>query len=76
MKKHLLIACALLLGILPATAQDAEDTGFPQDTIGPWITKGNVSLLFNQSTFDNWLAGGEVRVMRIFTSWSVLTITS
>lgn len=59
MKKYLLIACALLLGILPATAQDAQDTGFPQDTIGPWITKGNVSLLFNQSTFDNWLAGGE-----------------
>ena len=24
-----------------------------------WTTKGNISLLFNQSAFSNWLAGGE-----------------
>ena len=27
-------------------------------TIG-WKTKGNFSLLFNQSNFSNWVAGGE-----------------
>ncbi len=30
-----------------------------QDTIKPWTAKGNADILFNQSTFDNWLAGGE-----------------
>ena len=29
------------------------------ETISPWTKKGNASVLFNQSTFDNWLAGGE-----------------
>ena len=24
-----------------------------------WVAKGNASFLFNQSTFNNWLAGGE-----------------
>jgi hypothetical protein len=24
-----------------------------------WKSKGNVSLLFNQSSFSNWVAGGE-----------------
>ncbi|HEX8564013.1 MAG TPA: DUF3078 domain-containing protein [Flavobacterium sp.] len=29
------------------------------DTTKAWTTQGNASLLFNQSTFDNWLPGGE-----------------
>jgi hypothetical protein len=39
-----------------AVAQDANKVA---DTISPWTKKGNASILFNQSTFDNWLAGGE-----------------
>lgn len=40
-------------------AQKDNSPGFANDTIGPWKKKGNASFLFNQSTFDNWLAGGE-----------------
>lgn len=32
------------------------------DTVKHWTAKGNISLLFNQSTFENWLAGGENNV--------------
>lgn len=35
----------------------AQET--PSDTITYWKSKGNVSLLFNQSNFNNWTAGGE-----------------
>lgn len=56
MKKKLLLLFSLL-GMLSANAQDPAVV--VQDTIGPWITKGNASLLFNQSTFSNWVAGGE-----------------
>jgi len=38
----------------PVTPAEADN-----DTIGPWTKKGNASLLFNQSTFENWVAGGE-----------------
>ena len=31
----------------------------PKDTVTYWKSKGNVSLLFNQSNFSNWTAGGE-----------------
>jgi hypothetical protein len=57
MKKKILLLFGLL-GMLSVNAQDTIVTPV-QDTIGPWITKGNASLLFNQSTFDNWIAGGE-----------------
>lgn len=30
-----------------------------KDSVAPWTAKGNADILFNQSTFDNWLAGGE-----------------
>lgn len=30
-----------------------------QDTLKRWTAKGNADILFNQSTFDNWSAGGE-----------------
>lgn len=47
-----------VFGMTNALAQQkAPET--VQDTIKHWITKGNISLLFNQSNFNNWLAGGE-----------------
>lgn len=47
------MACLLFVGI---TAQAQEET---QDSAKVWTRGGNISFLFNQSTFDNWLAGGE-----------------
>jgi hypothetical protein len=55
MKKTLLIVLCLT-GFLAAAQNPAAADN---DTIGPWTKKGNASVLFNQSTFDNWLAGGE-----------------
>jgi len=40
-------------------AKAQEPSAAAADTTKTWQTKGNASLLFNQSTFDNWLAGGE-----------------
>jgi len=46
--------------VLAASAQDTiQAVQADNDTISPWTKKGNASLLFNQSTFDNWVAGGE-----------------
>lgn len=39
------------------TAAQAQET--VKDTVSYWKSKGNVSLLFNQSNFSNWTAGGE-----------------
>ena len=51
---------AVLLCIFGMNAAKAQDsTAVATDTIKHWKTKGNASFLFNQSTFDNWLAGGE-----------------
>lgn len=54
----------LLLCLSYFTSLKAQDTIITparadNDTIGPWTKKGNASLLFNQSTFSNWVAGGE-----------------
>lgn len=49
--KKLVITFLLFAGIV-ATAQE-------QDSTKVWTRGGNVSFLFNQSTFDNWMAGGE-----------------
>jgi hypothetical protein len=44
-----------LFGFLAtAFAQDQ-----PKDTLSPWKSKGELSLLFNQSNFSNWTVGGE-----------------
>lgn len=49
-----------LLAIVFAVAANAQDaTTAVVDTTKYWTKKGNIQLLFNQSTFDNWLAGGE-----------------
>ncbi|RZJ71890.1 DUF3078 domain-containing protein [Flavobacterium sp.] len=52
------VLCAFLF--LSAFGLQAQDsTAVTTDTISPWTAKGNASFLFNQSTFDNWVAGGE-----------------
>jgi len=56
-KKILFFLC--LATTLGAKAQDGGEKATEKDTIGPWFTNGNASLLFNQSTFNNWVAGGE-----------------
>ncbi len=68
MKKRLLLL-AFLISASVLQAQTAEkelitNTENPvntlTDTIKPrWKTKGNLIFLFNQSNFNNWLAGGE-----------------
>lgn len=47
----------LFLGMTSAFAQ--SDSLVAKDTIKYWTLKGNASFLFTQSTFDNWIAGGE-----------------
>lgn len=47
----------ILFGFLFATQVNAQET--EKDTISYWKSKGEVSLLFNQSNFSNWTAGGE-----------------
>lgn len=62
MRKKILLAITML-GFITVKAQDqAPEAAADNDTIGPWTKKGNASLLFNQSAFDNWLAGGENNV--------------
>lgn len=36
-----------------------DSTATAVDTVKAWTTKGNFSLLLNQSSFSNWIAGGE-----------------
>nr|WP_299031235.1 DUF3078 domain-containing protein [uncultured Tenacibaculum sp.] len=51
MKK--LLAIAVLFSALTANAQEKKDE--PKEV---WKRSGNISFLFNQSAFNNWLAGG------------------
>jgi hypothetical protein len=51
MKK--LLAIAILFGALAVNAQEKKEE--PKDG---WKRTGNISFLFNQSAFNNWLAGG------------------
>jgi hypothetical protein len=48
---------ALLLLLFVFASGRAQET--PTDTVKHWKSKGNASLLFNQSNFSNWTAGGE-----------------
>lgn len=56
--KKILFALFCVFGMSNASAQEKIPETVP-DTIKHWTTKGNISLLFNQSNFNNWLAGGE-----------------
>lgn len=62
--KKLTTLSLCLFGIFASNAQQ-DSTAAVIDTIKRWETKGNASLLFNQSTFDNWLAGGENNISGI-----------
>lgn len=54
MKKRItLLLC--FIGIISSSAQEV----IVQDTTKNWTTKGNASLLFNQSSFNHWVSGGE-----------------
>jgi hypothetical protein len=53
--KKLGIILLSLFGILSVQSQDL----IKPDTLKVWTQKGNFSLLFNQSNFNNWAAGGE-----------------
>ena len=52
--KKALLSLVFILAIVSANAQE-----IPKDTTKLWTKKGNVSLLFNQSAFnEKWLGGG------------------
>ncbi|MEY3500116.1 MAG: hypothetical protein RL308_1785 [Bacteroidota bacterium] len=53
--KKLGIILLCIFGSLFAQSQDL----IKPDTTKVWTKKGNFSLLFNQSNFNNWAAGGE-----------------
>ena len=53
--KKLGIILLCIFGSLSAQSQDL----IKPDTTKVWTRKGNFSLLFNQSNFNNWAAGGE-----------------
>lgn len=58
MRKLLLLL--LFAGTTLMAQTDSVYVGPPQvDTTKVWTTKGNFSLLLNQSSFSNWIAGGE-----------------
>jgi len=63
MIKKFAAATLCFFAMMNANAQDSTST--VTDTVKRWQTKGNASLLFNQSTFDNWLAGGENNISGI-----------
>lgn len=49
-----------MVAVLVSFAGFAQDATAPVvDTTKAWTKKGTLTALFNQSTFDNWLAGGE-----------------
>jgi hypothetical protein len=59
MKKLFILLTLLTISAVYAQQDTIAPSGVVTDTVSPWTAKGNASLLFNQSTFDNWLAGGE-----------------
>lgn len=60
MKK--LLAIALMFGALAVNAQE-EKKEEPKDG---WKRGGNITFLFNQSAFNNWLAGGTNNISGTF----------
>ncbi|NMH28462.1 DUF3078 domain-containing protein [Flavobacterium silvaticum] len=58
MRKLLLLL--IFAGSTAMAQTDSVYVGPPKvDTTKVWTTKGNFSLLLNQSSFSNWIAGGE-----------------
>jgi len=56
MKKASYILFLILFGM---SSKAQENDSIVADSLKVWTANGNATLLFNQSTFDNWLAGGE-----------------
>ena len=56
--KKIIVLSLFFVGLFSAHAQD-DVTPTPADTVKAWKSKGNFSLLLNQSSFSNWQAGGE-----------------
>lgn len=64
--KKVVIALSLLFGLHVSAQQEViksvdEVVKAVNDTTRTkgWVKKGNISFLFNQSSFNNWVAGGE-----------------
>lgn len=57
MKK--IVFTLMLLAAITVQSQTKDSVARATDTVKHWKSKGNFSALFNQSTFDNWVAGGE-----------------
>ncbi len=53
MKMRKLIFALLVMGSLMINAQDKKDVK------EGWNNNGDISLMFNQASFDNWIKGGE-----------------
>ena len=60
MKKYLLLVIILGITAVSQGQNSTKDETKITDTItSRWKNKGNLSFLFNQSNFNNWIAGGE-----------------
>lgn len=56
MKKILLLLFTFFIGLTSIFAQEDTKEDTPKEG---WKKSGNISLLFNQSAFSNWVAGGQ-----------------
>jgi hypothetical protein len=54
--KKVLLLCALFLGTISGFAQDEATT--EEGSKDGWTKAGTFTFLLNQSSFDNWVAGG------------------
>lgn len=55
----LIFALCSLTAVAQETTTEAVAAAVQPDTVKAWKSKGNFSLLLNQSSFSNWAAGGE-----------------
>jgi len=55
----LLVAFGSMVATAQETVTETAAAAVQPDTVKVWKSKGNVSLLLNQSSFSNWAAGGE-----------------
>jgi hypothetical protein len=62
MKKYIISTLLFIVSIAAFAQEDGEET---TEKIG-WKRSGKVSVLFNQSAFSNWTAGGENNISGTF----------
>ena len=55
----LLFAFGATAAMAQETTTEATTTAAKPDSLKVWTSKGNFNLLLNQSSFSNWVAGGE-----------------